>query len=287
VRGAAGVTGSAGATGSTGATGSQGATGGTGSTGATGSQGLQGVQGDTGAAGSTGAAGAAGSTGATGSQGATGAPGSTGATGSQGLQGVQGDTGAAGSTGATGSQGATGATGATGPAGSEGTAGIDGAPGPAGSTGAAGATGPTGATGPAGNGLSQYAYLYNVSAEVVPIEADITFDTNGILTSGITHSPGTAGIALVNAGTYKVTFSVSGVEPNQMALAVNGVAVPGTVYGSGAGTQQNTGQAIVTIVSGDVLTVRNHSSAAAVTLQTLAGGTQTSTNASVVIEKLD
>ncbi len=118
------------------------------------------------------------------------------------------------------------------------------------------------------------------------LEADVTFDTNGVLTSGITHATGAAGIALVNAGTYKVTFSVSGVEPNQMALFVNGSLVPGTVYGSGAGTQQNTGQAILTIAAGDVLTVRNHTSSAAVTLQTLAGGTQANANASVAIEKL-
>jgi hypothetical protein len=97
---------------------------------------------------------------------------------------------------------------------------------------------------------------------------------------------GTAGINLVNAGTYKITFSVSGVEPSQMALFDNGAPVPGTVYGSGAGTQQNIGQAIITVAAGDVLTIRNHSSAAAVTLQTLAGGTQTNVNASITIEKL-
>ena len=91
----------------------------------------------------------------------------------------------------------------------------------------------------------------------------------------------------MNAGDYKVTFSVSGTEPSQMALFVNGALVAGTVYGSGAGTQQNTGQVIVTVGAGDVLTVRNHSSAAAVTLATLIGGTQTNANASVAIEKLD
>jgi hypothetical protein len=125
-----------------------------------------------------------------------------------------------------------------------------------------------------------------VAAEVVPIEADITFDTNGVLTSGVIHTPGDAGIQLVNPGTYKITFLVSGVGPNEMALFVNSALVSGTVYGSGAGTQQNMGQAIIIIAAGDVLTVRNHSSAAAVVLQTLAGGTQTSTNASVTIEKL-
>ena len=67
---------------------------------------------------------------------------------------------------------------------------------------------------------------------------------------------------------------------------MNGAAVPGTVYGSGAGTQQDEGQVIVTLSASDVLTLVNHSSAAAVTLQTLAGGTQTNVNASLLIEKL-
>ena len=88
-------------------------------------------------------------------------------------------------------------------------------------------------------------------------------------------------------GDYEVTFSVSGTEPNQFALFLNGALVAGTVYGSGAGTQQNNGQAIITIAAGDVLTLRNHSSAAAVTLATTIGGTQANVNASIVIKKLN
>ena len=65
--------------------------------------------------------------------------------------------------------------------------------------GVAGATGPTGA-----NGLSQYAYIYNTGAQVVPIEADISFDTNGVITPGITHATGNAAISVANAGTYEV-----------------------------------------------------------------------------------
>ena len=61
----------------------------------------------------------------------------------------------------------------------------------------------------------------------------------------------------------------------------------GTIYGSGAGTQQNTGQAIVSIAAHDILTVRNHTSSAAVGLATFIGGTQANANASVAIEKLD
>jgi hypothetical protein len=91
---------------------------------------------------------------------------------------------------------------------------------------------------------------------------------------------------VTNAGTYKVTTSVSGTEPGQFGVFRNGALVDGTVYGSGAGTQQNTGQSIMVLGANDVLTLKNHSSSAAVTLQTLAGGTQQNVNASVAIERL-
>jgi BclA C-terminal domain len=159
-------------------------------------------------------------------------------------------------------------------------------PGPTGATGSTGATGATGATGSAG-GLSQYAYVYNTGAQTVPVGAAVVFDTNGILTGGIAHSAGLAPITVTDPGNYKVAFSVSGVEPNQFTVFLNGVPLTGATYGSGAGTQQNNGQVIVALVAGDVLTLQNFTSAAAVTLQTLAGGTQPNVNASVLIEKLN
>ena len=168
-----------------------------------------------------------------------------------------------------------------GPAGTAGPKGADGTPGSIGATGATGPAGP-----PATGGPAEYAYVYNLGAQVIPIEADVTFDTNGALTPGITHAPAPPKSAILAAGTYSVTFSISSTPPSQVALFVNGAMVPGTVYGSGAGTQQNNGQAIFTVSSGDVLTVRNHTSSAAIGLQTLAGGTQQNVNASVLIKQL-
>ncbi|MBA3815309.1 MAG: hypothetical protein H0X29_02085 [Parachlamydiaceae bacterium] len=159
-----------------------------------------------------------------------------------------------------------------------------GPPGPAG--GPAGVTGATGATGAAG-GILDYAYIYNEGAQVIPLEADITFDSNGPISSGFTHAPGTSTIMFTNAGIYKVEFSISGVEPNQFTMFLNGAAVSGATYGSGAGTQQNCGQMIWTMSAGDVLTLRNHTSTAAVTLQTLSGGTVFNANASISILKLN
>ena len=121
------------------------------------------------------------------------------------------------------------------------------------------------------------------------VDASVTFTDNGVRTAGITHVLGSASIVVVNAGDYVVGFSVSGTEPNQFAFFVNGVVAAGTTFGSGAGTQQNSGQAILTLGAGAVLTLRNHTSAAAVTLAAAPpiGGTSTAVNASVVIQRLN
>lgn len=235
-----------------------------------------------------GARGPTGANGTAGENGVQGTQGETGATGEQGLQGVTGETGAPGTPGATGSPGppgdagSPGAQGLAGAAGPPGPSGADGAQGPAGPTGAVGDTGPAGSSGPA-----TYAYVYNLGAQTVPLEASVTFDMGGVLSPGITHAPGAAGITLTSPGTYEIAFSASGTEPNQMALFLNGSVVAGTTYASGAGTQQNTGQGIATVGAGDVLTLRNHTSSAAIGLATPIGGTQASTNASVLVEKLD
>jgi hypothetical protein len=176
-----------------------------------------------------------------------------------------------------GPQGAAGATGAAGPAGLTG---------PQGPTGLTGGQGPTGLTGPQGPaGQPNYGYVYNETPQTVALESPVVFDTNGPL-SGFTHIAATSAVGVVSTGTYRIDFSTSGTQVNQFALADNGIVIPGTTYGSGAGTQQNDGQVIVNLTAGDVLTLVNHSSAAAIGLASTIGGTQANVNASVVIEQL-
>ena len=83
-----------------------------------------------------------------------------------------------------------------------------------------------------------------------------------------------------------MSFIVSSVEPNQFTVYLNGAPVPGGTFGSGAGTQQNPGGVILTAGVGDVITLRNHTSTSGVTLQTLAGGTQVNSNASITLYRL-
>ena len=240
--------------------------------------------GPAGVAGLTDAIGPEGVAGLIGAIGLAGVAGLVGGIGPQGIQDLIGAIGLPGLVGLTGAIGPAGVAGLAGAIGPQGVAGLVGATGIQGIQGIVGAQGIQGVPGVAG--VSEYAYVYNLTSRVVPIEADVLFDLNGPITPGITHTPGSAAVTVVNAGTYEIDFSVSGVEPGQFSLTVNGVPQPSTVYGSGAGTQQNTGQALLTLGAGDVLTLRNHSSAAAVTLQPAAGGTQPNVNASLVIKKL-
>lgn len=137
------------------------------------------------------------------------------------------------------------------------------------------------------NNATAFAYIYNLSSQVVAVEGDIAFSNNGIIIGNIIHTAGTAAIVLGTPGYYAIWFNVAGVEANQFTLYQNGLPVAGATYGSGAVTQPNPGMVIITAASSDVLTLRNHTSATAVTLQTLAGGTQLNANASILIQKLN
>jgi hypothetical protein len=292
-----------------------GSTGATGATGTTGSTGTQGTTGATGTSGETGSTGTTGSTGATGLKSlvkisnetagencisagqkieggidqnsnnildtseitminyiCNGNAGATGATGSQGETG---------SSGTTGTQGETGSTGAVGAQGLQGIQGLQGLQGPQGIQGLTGATGPAGAS-----AHIDYGYIYNITAQAVAVDAPILFDSNGPLL-GITHGLGTSAVTIDNTGVYIITFSVSGAEANQFGIFINGTSIAQAIYSSGAGTQQNTGMAILQLSAGDTLTVVNHSSAAAVNLESVISGTQANVNASIIIERVD
>ncbi|MER1999844.1 MAG: collagen-like protein, partial [Lysinibacillus sp.] len=195
--------------------------------------------------------------------------------------------GATGVTGATGATGTTGATGATGATGTTGATGATGATGVTGATGPIGATGVTGPTGTSAAGLAEYGYVYNTTDQTVSPNTDVIFNTTGVVTPGITHTPGTANIVVTSPGDYEILFGTTTNEPSQFAVFVNGTTqLPGTLYGSGSGVVQNNGLAIVTLAANDVVTLRSLS-ATSVTLTNPVGGTEENITASISLKKLD
>ena len=227
-----------------------------GNVGPTGPTGPTGPQGDSGQEGPQGATGA---TGTTGVQGPTGPTGATGATGAQGPTGSTGVTGATGTQGPTGPTGVTGATGAQGPTGSTGVTGATGAQGPTGPTGANGATGPTGPTG----SIASYGYIYELATiadATVVGGADVPFSNNGPLFS-ITHTAGITTIIVSNTGTYLISFSanITAGIGSAIAVAVNGTVDASTQVPFLVATGEIGGSAVLTLVAGDVITLRNNS----------------------------
>jgi hypothetical protein len=157
---------------------------------------------------------------------------------------------------------------------------------PAGPPGPKGDKGDTGPQGPPGPGGTVYAYIYNLAEETVAVEADVAFSEVGFGPPGISHVAGSPTISFSVEGDYKITFTVAGTQPCQFALFMDNALVPGSTYGSGAGTQQVVGQAIVPINAGNTITLRNHTSSSAVGLATPIGGTAPSVNASILIQRL-
>lgn len=143
-----------------------------------------------------------------------------------------------------------------------------------------------------GSLAADYGFYFNkaVSATVA-IGAPFPFDTDGPHTAGFLHTasatPATsAPITIVNAGVYLVEYSVTVAEARQIALYLNGAVVTSTIYGQATGTSVTTAFAIIEATAGSLLTLRNHLSAAALTLVTPSGGTAGNNTNSLMIRRL-
>lgn len=224
------------------------------------------------------------------------APGAPGPVGPQGPAGETGPAGAEGPAGVAGPKGDVGPAGETGPAGAEGAIGAEGPAGPEGPMGPAGQDGKS--AGPAG---SVYLQAVNSSSETIHRGGDgrvLTFDKVGVKLGDINFTVGQGSFQVLDAGVYKVTFSIAAAQANQFDIRVNGGAVGSgaLVFGAGAG-QPNVGTAILTLGGADTVTLENWTSTGAepdggpgagdVTLATQNGGTANAVNASFVIEQLN
>ena len=133
---------------------------------------------------------------------------------------------------------------------------------------------------------TEFAYVYNFREQTIAIDSPVVFDSTGAI-SGMLHTDGNAEIVIRNSGIYLISYSISGTGPNQFALFVNRVVLSQSVYGSGAGTQQNNGQVIVRLRAEDIVTLVNVTGDTAVDLASKIGGDKVNVNASITILKLN
>ncbi len=165
--------------------------------------------------------------------------------------------------------------------------------GPRGFMGPQGIPGPRGLQGEPGipGGIASYADFFAImppdnSVTIAP-GADINFPQDGPILSDAIKRNGPNTFTLSEIGTYLIMYSVSITEAGQLVLTLNGEELPYTVSGRATGTSQITQTVLVTTSTEDsILSVRNPaSSAAALTITPVAGGTEP-VSAHLVIIKL-
>ena len=169
--------------------------------------------------------------------------------------------------GPVGPQGPNGAVGPQGPAGDDGTDGAPGLPGPQGIPGIAGAPGADGAP---GSGV--VAHFQLSSAANVPNDTSVLFNTVRITTPGSpTLFPG-GQVAIQTSGLYRIAFDVPVIEPGQLTIVVNGVAILDTTSGRATGTTTISGDSFGFFTAGDIVELRNLGSSSSLTIPASAGG---------------
>jgi hypothetical protein len=152
--------------------------------------------------------------------------------------------------------------------------------------GATGPVGPVGAAGAPGTaGDSQYAYVFNLGLETVTQYDGVLFSSNGDMSSGFAHVPGTAGLVVSNAGVYEISFSVNAAGANQIAVGRNGgFQDAGANFGSSP-DGQTTGTIILSLAAGDVLSLQSESRGDLV-LNAFAGGSLYDSDATLAVHKI-
>jgi hypothetical protein len=97
--------------------------------------------------------------------------------------------------------------------------------------------------------------------------ADVPFSNNGPLVGGITHTAGTTTTTVPNAANYSISYSVNltaGVG-SAIAIAVNGTVDPATNIVALVAVGEISGDTILSLAAGDVITLRNNSAIPLVT----------------------
>ncbi len=101
--------------------------------------------------------------------------------------------------------------------------------------------------------IARWAHVYQAASVVVPAGANVPLTTLGSA-AGIVCNPVFATCVVVTSGTYSVDFdAVSSGLPIDVDISINGLGAPGTHY---AGTSV-AGRAIVTLLVGDAVALRN------------------------------
>jgi len=136
-------------------------------------------------------------------------------------------------------------------------------------------------------GFNIHGTFYRTSTTSVPTENDIPYEAISNV-NGLTWVPGSPEkVTIVEDGVYKVFFLATTNTAGQFAFFVNGIAIDTTTEGVNKGAAQSSLRALLELKKGDILTVRNHTSAnGAVIISQDAGGKKTDVGVILTVFKI-
>ncbi len=136
-------------------------------------------------------------------------------------------------------------------------------------------------------GFNVHGTFYTKSIQFVNTESDVVFDSNSVV-EGLYWDPiNPTQVKILQDGYYKLFFLVTTNTAAQFSIAVNGISLDYTTQGLNRGAGQLTLRTIVGLKQGDIVTVKNHTSANGnVVISEYAGGKYQSVSAILTVFKL-
>lgn len=134
-------------------------------------------------------------------------------------------------------------------------------------------------------GFNIHGTFASKSTQLIAVEAPVLYDICQNV-NNIDLNVLTGDVKIKEDGVYKVFFLVTTGTACQFAVFVNGLPVNATCAGTNKGAGQLTIRALLSLNKGDLVSVRNHTSAGPVQITANAGGNVTSNNLILTIFKI-
>jgi hypothetical protein len=136
------------------------------------------------------------------------------------------------------------------------------------------------------SGFTTHGTIWNVSSQTVAVESDVVW-TNTTNLSNVTWNISSPTNVVINEdGVYKIFFYANVMTAAQVAVTVNNVPVVYTIQGTNKGASYLSIRVLQELRAGDVITIRNHTSATPVTFASNAGGFNSAVSTILTIFKI-
>jgi hypothetical protein len=135
-------------------------------------------------------------------------------------------------------------------------------------------------------GMDSYGSFYSTQIQDVAIDAPVLFYQN-INVNGMTHTLGTGEVVVQKAGIYIFVFCVNTSQACQFTVFINGIPDQTTTAGINKGANVLQLRQEIELKVGDIVTIRNHTSATGtVKITQNPGGTLTGINAQLILTRI-